>query len=417
MFRMDPERPDHQSADQGSPVLDSRVIDPRVIDPSTPLPSRCRTFRLSEIPLDMNKDALCQCLDSLQVGTGSMIKGNSKVFSLATYRSWQVATVSFHQESNEFERCKPGHGLHLPLPKRQVAMVLSHQEPDEYKRCKPDHEVNLRLPKRQVETRAVPVRVTVDCDFYNITTLYKPAETTVRYDIIAVTGLSAHAFGSWKSPDQADTMWLRDILHLEFPDIRVLTWGYYSSIKDERSTTSITAISRNFLEDVKRVREKEMLTFPCSAKGLNPKSSDSLVQGKGNKRFLKDLSTDSNYLFELEKDFRICHESMKNSIVVSFYESEDTCSVEKMADGGWKRCGAPIRMIPRGLAVCSVSKDCNRMEIRADHSRMVKFLSESDEHYQRVIDKIKEMTKAYEMRGVQERWQGGSAEISERVAD
>jgi hypothetical protein len=140
------EQPNHQSADDASPVLD-----PRVIDSSTPLPSRCRTFRLSEIPPDMNDSALCQCLDSLQVGKGS-IKGNSKVFSLATYRSWQVATVSFHQEPDEFERCKPG------------------------------HEVHLQLPERQVETRAVPVRVTIDCDFYSMTPLYEPVGTTAGYE-------------------------------------------------------------------------------------------------------------------------------------------------------------------------------------------------------------------------------------------
>jgi hypothetical protein len=47
-----------------------------------------------------------------------------------------------------------------------------------------------------------------------------------------------------------------------FPDtIRVLTWGYSSSIKDDRSTTSITAISRNFLEDIKRVRDKEVIVL------------------------------------------------------------------------------------------------------------------------------------------------------------
>jgi hypothetical protein len=115
---MDSERRNHQFADNGSPNLD-----PRVIDPSTPLPSRCRTFRLSEIPLDMNEGALCQCLDSLQVGSvgrGSM-KGNSKVFSLATYRSsWQVATVSFHQEPDDFKRCQPGCEVNVRLLKRQV---------------------------------------------------------------------------------------------------------------------------------------------------------------------------------------------------------------------------------------------------------------------------------------------------------
>jgi hypothetical protein len=71
-----------------------------------------------------------------------------------------------------------------------------------------------------------------------------------------------------------------------------------------------------------------VLFFGVPNLGLNPQSIESLVQGKGNKRFLDDLSSGSDYLFELEKDFKICHESMKNSIIVSFYESEDTCSVK-----------------------------------------------------------------------------------------
>jgi hypothetical protein len=61
-------------------------------------------------------------------------------------------------------------------------------------------------------------------------------------------------------------------------------------------------------------------------------------------------------------------------------------------------------MVPRSSAVCSVSKSVNRIEIRADHSRMVKFRSQSDEHYQRVILNIKEITKAYEC-AAQERLQ------------
>ncbi|KAI5788645.1 hypothetical protein FPQ18DRAFT_307335 [Pyronema domesticum] len=361
-FQMDSEQPKlsiHQSTDHERPVFDRRVI-----HPSTPLPSRCRTFRMSEIPLDMDKDTLCQCLDHLQVGPGC-IKGNSKIFSLAIDRRWQIATVSFHQEPEVFEGCKPGKVVHLQLPKRQVRTVSSPQEPEEYKRCKPDREAHLQLLEQQIETRAVPVCITIDCDFYSMTPLYEPVGTTVKYDIIAVTGLSAHAFGSWKSPDQAHRMWLRDFLHLEFPDIRVLTWGYHSSIRDDRSTTSVTAISRNFLLDIKQTVSRPLilighslgglvlqkalvdasksnsaedkafhqacvgvLFFGVPNRGLNPKSIDTLVQGKRNERFLEDLSHGSNYLYELETDFRICHESMKGSIIVSFYESEDTYSVQ-----------------------------------------------------------------------------------------
>ncbi|KAI5817799.1 hypothetical protein BZA77DRAFT_244435 [Pyronema omphalodes] len=322
-----------------------------------------------------------------------------------------------------------------------------------------DHGVQSRLPERLAGTQAEPARLTVDCHFHGMTPLYAPVGTTAGCDIIAVTGLSAHAFGSWKSPDQADRMWLRDFLPLEFPDIRAFTWGYYSSIRNNESTTSITDISRKFLEDIKQVREQEAVSRPLilighslgglvvqkalvdasksssvddnafhqscigtlffgvPIQGLNQKSIEMLVQGKENEHFLRDISTESDYLLELEKDFRICYASMRSPIIVSFYETEDTRSVETFANGEARRSGPPIRMVSRKSAVCSVSEDCNRIAIHADHSRMVKFRSESDEHYQRVVAKIREMRKTYEMRGFGERLPGGSAEISEWATD
>jgi hypothetical protein len=112
---------------------------------STPPASVHRTFRLSEIPLDIKERALCKSLNRLRVGNTS-IKRNSEVFSLATYRSWQVATVSFQQE------------------------------PDDFKRCTPDHKIYIRLSKRRTEGRAVPVNIAVDCDFYGMTPLYQPKD-------------------------------------------------------------------------------------------------------------------------------------------------------------------------------------------------------------------------------------------------
>ncbi|KAI5811817.1 hypothetical protein BZA77DRAFT_270912, partial [Pyronema omphalodes] len=436
------QQPGYRSADVAGQVLNTRII-----DLSTPLPLRCRTFRVSEVPPDINAGVLRTCLDSLQIDEG-LIEGNSVVFSLAPYRSWQVATVSFHREPDVFARCKPGHEISLQLTKRQVSTALYQPEHNKRTRFQPDDERHTRMEDVQIQKRAVPILVTVDCDFYSMTPLYAPIGTTAKYDIIAVTGLSAHAFGSWKSPDRADRMWLRDYLRLEFSDIRVFTWGYYSSIRNEKSTTFITALSRNFLEDVKQVREHEtvsrplilighslgglvlqkalvdaskgnstndksfhrscigLIFFGVPHQGLNPKSIEMLAEGNENKHFLRDISTSSQYLVELESDFKICHKGMKRSTIVSFYESEDTLSVETFANGEAKRCGAPIRMVPRESAVCSVSEDCNRIEIRADHSLMVKFRSESDKHYQRVITKIKEIRETYEKDGVREKLPG-----------
>ncbi|KAI5816149.1 hypothetical protein BZA77DRAFT_344455 [Pyronema omphalodes] len=371
-------------------------------DDAKSLPKR-RTYRLSEIPPDITRSKLCEFLDSLQAGTG-LTEGNSKVFSLATYGSWQVATVSFDTIPDECETCVPGRQVHL------------------------------RLSKRQVNGRAISISVTIDCDFYSMTPLYEPADTTARYDIIAVTGLSAHAFGSWRSPDKADRMWLRDFLPRDFPDIRVITWGYYSSILDARSTTSIAAISRDFLEDVKQVRAKEVTVhriFLCLLivhhdilgglvlqKALVDASKSNSEEEKAfhqsNEHFLRDLGTGSDYLFELQKDFGICHESMNNCTIVSFYESKDTRTVETFPNGEAKRSGTPIRMVPRQSAVCPVSKPHNIFQICADHSKMVKFQSHSDEHYLRVVTKIKEITESYGILGVRQGLKGGCAEIVER---
>jgi hypothetical protein len=61
----------------------------RVIDSCPPLPSRCRTFRLSDIPVDMNATILCDYLDALKV-ENRCIEENSQVF-FAGYHVWFLA--------------------------------------------------------------------------------------------------------------------------------------------------------------------------------------------------------------------------------------------------------------------------------------------------------------------------------------
>ncbi|KAI5792255.1 hypothetical protein FPQ18DRAFT_305547 [Pyronema domesticum] len=269
-----------------------------------------------------------------------------------------------------------------------------------------------------------------------MTPFYQSPGVIIKYDIIAVTGLSAHAFGSWKSPDQAGVMWLRDFLKLDLADFRVLTWGYRSSIRNDQSMTSIAAVSRDFLQDIRFTRGKSasdrplilighslgglvlqqviftyssraladtdketdednsallrscigILFFGVPNQGLNPTSIQSLVKGDRNARFLQDLSPDSEFLFSLRRDFRNCHKSMKDCIIVSFYESKGTNSVKRTQDGEMKRCGDPIRMVSRDSAICFQSENCNQIAIQKDHSKMVKYRSESDENYQRVVD-------------------------------
>ncbi|KAF8520860.1 hypothetical protein BDD12DRAFT_924635, partial [Trichophaea hybrida] len=60
--------------------------------------------------------------------------------------------------------------------------------------------------------------------------------------IFAISGLGGHSFGSWKSSGQ--TMWLRDCLPQDLPEIRVFNYGYDSAVRSSTSTSSLMDFAR-----------------------------------------------------------------------------------------------------------------------------------------------------------------------------
>jgi hypothetical protein len=179
-----------------------------------------RTLRLSLIPLRIDKNKLQRFLQGLECEDGIPThEQNIASFSLAPYIDWLVATIMFYQEPLIFMTCRPGYKSHVQLPAELDGATI-----------------------------------TVDCDFHGITPLYHPSPMP-KYDLVAVSGLAAHAFGSWKSPDQPHVMWLRDFLQQDFPDFRVLTWGYDSSLENSITTMTISSFSRQLLTAVRTARE------------------------------------------------------------------------------------------------------------------------------------------------------------------
>ena len=84
--------------------------------------------------------------------------------------------------------------------------------------------------------------------------------------VIAITGLGGHAFGSWRSRaatmrpiDRA--MWLRDFLPESFPNARIMTYGYDSSLR-EPSSANIADYRRGFIECLVKCRRKCPVS-PC----------------------------------------------------------------------------------------------------------------------------------------------------------
>jgi hypothetical protein len=74
--------------------------------------------------------------------------------------------------------------------------------------------------------------------------------------ILAIPGLGSHALGSWKSTT-SDEVWLRDFLPRDLPNVRVLLYGYDSTLSDSLSKQSIEDLGRALLEHITAFRTND----------------------------------------------------------------------------------------------------------------------------------------------------------------
>ncbi|KAA8899139.1 hypothetical protein FN846DRAFT_960911 [Sphaerosporella brunnea] len=101
------------------------------------------------------------------------------------------------------------------------------------------------------------IRLVFDKHFYDLTPMNGPA-TPIVADVIAITGLGGHAYGSWRSRTMTERsvdrpMWLRDFLPVEIVGIRIMTYGYDSSLRNPNGS-NLTDYRRNFIECLQNSR-------------------------------------------------------------------------------------------------------------------------------------------------------------------
>lgn len=70
---------------------------------------------------------------------------------------------------------------------------------------------------------------------------------------IAVSGLSSHPFGSWKRRN-GHFMWLRDSLACHSSGVRVLLYGYDTTLIQSESFQDIADIGNKLGDFIKRIR-------------------------------------------------------------------------------------------------------------------------------------------------------------------
>ncbi|USP82831.1 hypothetical protein yc1106_10105 [Curvularia clavata] len=101
--------------------------------------------------------------------------------------------------------------------------------------------------------------ISFDQHFFGFTQLYTPkADSPVTADVIAITGLDGHAYGSWRGKGNLGRMWLRDFLSKDLPFCRTMTYGYNSKLLSHGIDT-IMDYGRGLLEELKKVRNTEEL--------------------------------------------------------------------------------------------------------------------------------------------------------------
>ncbi|KAL7789036.1 hypothetical protein V8C37DRAFT_387023 [Trichoderma ceciliae] len=275
-------------------------------------------------------------------------------------------------------------------------------------------------------------RLKVDLDFLGLTPLVDPLQDAV-VDIIAVTGLAGHAFGSWKSKNNPD-MWLRDFLPESIPNARILTYGYDTKLPGSQSEASILELSKRLLESIKTIRYEQMRTRPlilighslgglvvkealvevsegseddqavfrsCYAilffavpnRGLDNRSLMSMVKGQPNEDLVKSLGKKSRFSSLLHQRFYKCF-TYEDTKIICVFETKETPTVEWCPEtGSWERTGPKVMMVPHTSAIHAGpnEKSHDQLSINADHSEIVKFSNPSDPDYLIIESRMREL--------------------------
>ncbi|KAH7201171.1 hypothetical protein DER44DRAFT_616215, partial [Fusarium oxysporum] len=101
------------------------------------------------------------------------------------------------------------------------------------------------------------VDINFDQHFFGFTQLYTPkSDAPVTADIIAITGLDGHAYGSWRGKGNLGRMWLRDFLSQDLPYCRTMIYGYNSKLSSHGVST-IMDYGRELIEELKKIRNSD----------------------------------------------------------------------------------------------------------------------------------------------------------------
>ncbi|KAF8540115.1 hypothetical protein BDD12DRAFT_777518, partial [Trichophaea hybrida] len=347
-----------------------------------------KCFRISNVPLNWNEDMVHATLETIDP---FIADGNPRLSLYPCLYSTQTQTALLNLGT--------------------CTEYFQHLQPNDFKyvAIEDDHLV-------------------IDSHFYELTPLNSP-EGSVIADVVAVTGLAGHAFGSWRSRE-THQMWLKDFLPKDIKNIRVMTYGYDSSLVGlGRSDMRLVDYRRNFIQQLENSRStaksrpiiflghslggililqalvesnrnphhKPILDsthgiffFGTPQQGLRTDELEMVDVDSGGQRssLIMQLKDGSEFLENQKEDLIHIWDKFKPK-VVSFYETVKTPSVRKLEPGRFARDGEEVEMVKRFSAQLFIPPE-KRIPVGKNHTDIVKFASRMDSTYQTVIRHLKD---------------------------
>jgi hypothetical protein len=274
----------------------------------------------------------------------------------------------------------------------------------------------------------------LDRQFYGLTTLYCPPTDSHAVDIVAITGLGGHAYGSFKERG-GHYMWLADELPSQLPTARVLTYGYESALRDSHNFQSLDDLGMSFSRAVcrlsgsdsvkrpmifiahslggliwkqavielsmsKKPRDAETLRgiygalfFGVPNDGLDVESFIPLVGDGPNRLFVESLGQRNSEILRLQRRrFLEAFNFEDTSEIHCFYETLLSRTARRDDTGRWSLSGDRRVLVTQTSAThCRPWEDTSShtCSLPRDHSDLVKF-SLHDPDYYNVSDVLRD---------------------------
>lgn len=381
---------------------------PDAVHPAREAANDAITFRIRGIPLNWDSERLQSFLLKRESWAGLTVGSLAR----ETNGRSGTGTVTFQTLPPPLQRLRTGRSYRIQLP-----------------------------PGDQPSRKQYLV---VDKDFYGITTLYSPPTEDHKIDIVSISGIGGHAFGSFKEGGE-DHMWLRDSLPFDLiwedtgrPMARSMIYGYESTVAQSENIQNLEDLATSFhasmlalergaiprpvilvahslgglivkqwlvaLSMSKYEKDTQLLQrvygiafFGVPHDGMDISSLIPMVGDSPNRFLLESINNiNSQILNTQRRQFHMALGQEGDSEIVCFYETLKSPTAKKDQSGYWKMTGPLSVLVTRASATHCRSWEEDGPEhicaVARTHSNMVKFGPE-DHEYDKVCEKLKELAR------------------------